>query len=109
MAAHFIRNNSKKVLKSVNFVNPSLNQPIMQAPQAYDKTIIYGILARKSAKSGEVYFMTLIEKLESVQYVTDGEGNRQAVLLALPVWEEILALVKIFDEEIELMPGGKNY
>jgi hypothetical protein len=43
-------------------------------------------------------FMILSEKLETVQYVTDAEGNRQAVLLALPVWEEILALVESLEE-----------
>jgi hypothetical protein len=42
--------------------------------------------------------MTLTEKLESVQYVTDAEGNRQAVLLSLSVWEEILALVESLEE-----------
>ncbi len=34
--------------------------------------------------------MTLAELTSKVQYVTDAEGNRQAVVLEMAVWEEVV-------------------
>ena len=35
--------------------------------------------------------MTLMELTAKVQFVTDAEGNRQAVMLDLVTWEELLS------------------
>ena len=38
--------------------------------------------------------MSIVELLASVQFVTDANGNRQAVQLSLTVWEELLVLLE---------------
>jgi hypothetical protein len=38
--------------------------------------------------------MTIAELINKVRFVTDADGNRQAILLDLAVWEEILALLE---------------
>jgi len=43
--------------------------------------------------------MTVAELTNKARFVIDAQGNRQAILLDLPVWEEIVALL----EEIEEM------
>lgn len=46
--------------------------------------------------------MTVAELLEAVQFITDAEGNKKAVVVDLAVWEGMLArledLEKIADE-----------
>lgn len=46
--------------------------------------------------------MTVAELLETVQFITDAEGNKKAVVVDLAVWEGMLArledLEKIADE-----------
>jgi hypothetical protein len=43
--------------------------------------------------------MIVAELTSKARFVIDAQGNRQAILLDLPVWEEIVALL----EEIEEM------
>lgn len=37
--------------------------------------------------------MTITEIVDKIHYVTDAEGNRTAVMLDWPIWEELLALL----------------
>lgn len=44
--------------------------------------------------------MSVRELLQPVQYVTDREGKKQAVLLDIDVWEELINQLHLTDEEL---------
>ncbi|MEI2698768.1 MAG: hypothetical protein V9E94_10635 [Microthrixaceae bacterium] len=44
--------------------------------------------------------MSVQELLQTVQYVTDREGKKQAVLLGIDVWEELINQLHLTDEEL---------
>ena len=41
--------------------------------------------------------MTTTELLNSVQFITDADGNKKAVIVDLPIWEEIAAALEKLD------------
>lgn len=43
--------------------------------------------------------MTVAELTNQARYVTDAEGNRQAIQLDLAVWEELVALIEELEAE----------
>lgn len=43
--------------------------------------------------------MTITDLTNQVRFVTDAEGNRQAVQLDLAVWEEIVAIIEELEAE----------
>lgn len=53
--------------------------------------------------------MTTTDLLKFAQFITDANGNKKAVVLDLPVWEEIVTALKKLDilETIK-EPGGKE-
>jgi hypothetical protein len=42
--------------------------------------------------------MSITELVASAQFVVDAEGNRKAVVLDLPIWEELLNLLDELDD-----------
>jgi hypothetical protein len=50
--------------------------------------------------------MTITEMLDKVQYVTNTEGTRQAVIVELAIWEELLELLEDL-EDIEEIAWNK--
>ncbi|HEX9921361.1 MAG TPA: hypothetical protein VGD99_01745 [Anaerolineae bacterium] len=43
--------------------------------------------------------MTITELTNKVEYLTDAAGQRKAVVLDLPLWEEVLRLLEELDEQ----------
>jgi len=43
--------------------------------------------------------MTITEMLNKVQYVTDTEGTRQAVIVDLAIWEELIEHLRDIENE----------
>jgi hypothetical protein len=46
--------------------------------------------------------MTITEMLDKVQYVTDNEGTRRAVIIELAIWEELLEHLEDLEDEAEM-------
>ena len=46
--------------------------------------------------------MSITELLKTAQFVVDGSGNRKAVQLDLPVWEELLTLLEDLEDTGEI-------
>lgn len=54
--------------------------------------------------------MTATELLSSAQFITDADGNKKAVVLDLPIWEEIvMALEKLDTLEATGKPESEAY
>jgi hypothetical protein len=51
---------------------------------------------------------TLIEKLETIQYLTDTEGRRLAVVIDFDIWEELLTLIEDLEEGRERLVAQVN-
>jgi hypothetical protein len=45
--------------------------------------------------------MSIAQIIDKVQYLTDEEGNRQAVQINIASWEQILELLKDIEDELE--------
>lgn len=46
--------------------------------------------------------MTIAEILNAVHYVVDEQGNRKAVQVDLPLWEELVTLLEDLEDSEEL-------
>jgi len=46
--------------------------------------------------------MSVIELLQTVQFVVDASGNKKAVVLDYTVWEELLTLLEDWEDTEEL-------
>lgn len=46
--------------------------------------------------------MSIIELLETIQFVVDAQGNKKAVLFDLAVWEELLTLLEDSEDAAEI-------
>lgn len=46
--------------------------------------------------------MTIAEILNAVHYVVDEQGNRKAVQVDLPLWEELITLLEDLEDSEEL-------
>lgn len=50
--------------------------------------------------------MRVVELLQGIQFLVDGEGNKKAIVLDLALWEELLAWLKDVEETCQLEQAG---
>ncbi|MFN8455420.1 MAG: hypothetical protein U0401_12260 [Anaerolineae bacterium] len=46
--------------------------------------------------------MSVVELIESAEFLVDAQGNKKAVQVDLAVWEEIVALLEQMEEGLEV-------
>jgi len=46
--------------------------------------------------------MQVLEQLQTVQFLVDADGNKRAVVLEYPIWEELLTLLEDLEDAEEI-------
>ena len=46
--------------------------------------------------------MGVLEQLQTTQFLVDAEGNRRAVVVEYPIWEELLTLLEDLEDAEEI-------